>query len=293
MKERRDLDRAKAKAAMEDDSKAVVSKPMSYSVCGEDLFVCKVLGDVTNGRFVEVGAGFSVMMSNTFLLDVHKHWTGIVCVPDLHKLPELPSVAKRIGRAAEFVTGNEWVQKLTGVYDYLCMEGNELTCSAGSHTEFLDSLPKEVGFRVVSVRHWIFRHGPDAVDALRRKLHDSGYRMIVKEVLQPCLVSDSDDVKEAGQAGDRGRLEYVPTTDLWVDPKHLTEDQMTIACSLIDHEVTGAEMLKLCKREDTVRELQKLFGSMRMQASSPPPAVTPQEQDMAVDASTVVAEDSV
>ena len=48
-----------------------------YSQCGQDEWVCEVLGNKKNGVFVEIGSYDGIESSNTLHLEKELGWTGL------------------------------------------------------------------------------------------------------------------------------------------------------------------------------------------------------------------------
>lgn len=55
--------------------------PYSKSQLRQDLFVLSSLSFMQRGYFVEFGAANGYELSNTYLLETEKHWTGILAEP--------------------------------------------------------------------------------------------------------------------------------------------------------------------------------------------------------------------
>ena len=51
-----------------------------YSQAGQDLFVLTALDGKKNGKFIEIGAYHPTSLSNTYLLESHFGWDGIMLI---------------------------------------------------------------------------------------------------------------------------------------------------------------------------------------------------------------------
>lgn len=52
-------------------------KEKTYSQIGQDLFVKRILGEKTNGIFLDIGAAWPTNINNTYLLEQDYNWTGL------------------------------------------------------------------------------------------------------------------------------------------------------------------------------------------------------------------------
>ena len=75
----------------------------SKSQIGQDLFVLGQLGFKTGGYFVEFGAANGLDLSNTYLLEKHFNWSGILAEPLSENLPTLSK-----NRSAQLETSCVW-----------------------------------------------------------------------------------------------------------------------------------------------------------------------------------------
>lgn len=56
----------------------MTTKPKSYSQAGQDLFVKTVCKNMNNGYFLEIGSNDPVQTNNSYLLEKHLGWKGIM-----------------------------------------------------------------------------------------------------------------------------------------------------------------------------------------------------------------------
>jgi hypothetical protein len=64
----------------------------SRSQLGQDVFALSFVGPHKSGYFVEFGATNGKSLSNSFLLEKHFGWKGILCEPGRGWLPELQKI---------------------------------------------------------------------------------------------------------------------------------------------------------------------------------------------------------
>ena len=118
-----------------DISKAI---SQSRSQLGQDVFALSFAGTQKSGFFVEFGATDGKSLSNTFLLEQHFGWTGILCEPARTWLPELKK-----NRAAKIDTRCVYSSSETKV-NFLEMEIGELSTIEGFGEDDEHSLTREV-----------------------------------------------------------------------------------------------------------------------------------------------------
>lgn len=62
-------------------NKLIANLPNFESQLGQDCFVDTLFGEKNEGVFVEVGVGDGKNISNTYFLEKHRNWTGLLCEP--------------------------------------------------------------------------------------------------------------------------------------------------------------------------------------------------------------------
>ena len=65
------------------------------SQVGQDAWVCRMLGNKTNGYFIYIGAHDGITLSNTYTLEKEFEWTGICVEPAVNRPPGLRRPACR------------------------------------------------------------------------------------------------------------------------------------------------------------------------------------------------------
>jgi len=59
------------------------------SQAGQDQWVCRMLGNKTNGYFIDIGAHDGISLSNTYTLEKEFEWTGICVEPAVNPFSSL------------------------------------------------------------------------------------------------------------------------------------------------------------------------------------------------------------
>ena len=128
------------------------------SQLGQDHFVASATAFKRNGTFADIGAGHPTEISNTFALERHLGWSGILC--DIEHAPALMSRASQNIVVADART-TDWGElfariAVDGWIDFLSLdlEPPDLTL------EVLKKLPLDrFRFRVAVVEHDMYREG--------------------------------------------------------------------------------------------------------------------------------------
>lgn len=128
------------------------------SQLGQDEFVAQTMHFKRNGTFADIGAGHPTEISNTFALERHLGWRGILC--DIEHAPALMSRASQNIVVADART-TDWGElfariAVDGWIDFLSLdlEPPDLTL------EILRRLPLDrFRFRIATVEHDAYRQG--------------------------------------------------------------------------------------------------------------------------------------
>jgi FkbM family methyltransferase len=128
------------------------AKHFQKSQLGQDLFVCFILNEKSNGYFIDFGATDGIEKSNSYILEKQFNWNGIVCEPakpyhiDLDKnrscIKDFRCVYKTTGEIIKFrdcdarelsciddYTNNDswaWNRVMASVYDVETVSLNDL-----------------------------------------------------------------------------------------------------------------------------------------------------------------------
>ena len=130
----------------------------------QDLWVQFELGEIRDGFFVEFGATNGVTMSNTYLLEKHYGWTGILAEPN-------PDFHERLDRERDCNISHKCVYSSTGEHvPFLCTEKGMYSriksINPDDHNEDRMRLdPEEVMVETVSLNDLLDEYNaPDTVD---------------------------------------------------------------------------------------------------------------------------------
>lgn len=67
-------------------------KRISYSQLGQDVYVMDFLNNKKNGYFVEIGVGTGKLISNTYLMEKHYEWTGLLCEANIYNVRSIQEI---------------------------------------------------------------------------------------------------------------------------------------------------------------------------------------------------------
>ena len=186
----------------------------SYSQLGQDQWVLDQLQHKRSGFFVEFGATDGVLLSNTYLLERHYDWQGILAEPNPNYLASLQTnrhcivtdacIAAHTGESVEFVLAKEY----GGIRNYISNDkhaqrrlayaelGNTIKLTTISLQDFLlqNKAPRSIDYLSIDtegselailqnfpLHQWDIQcitiehnHGPNR-DPIRQLLHEHGY----------------------------------------------------------------------------------------------------------------------
>jgi hypothetical protein len=180
--------------------------PGSFSQAHQESFVVNVLNHKTNGYYVELGAGWGIYNSNTFLLESKYSWQGLSIDVDPYRIASFNTVRKN---KCIFVDGRRFDYRQYFVennfpkqIDYL-----QLDIHPASDTLLaLKQLPlDEYRFSVITYEHngYIDEYHKEIQLESQRILNSYGYDLVVKDLIL-------DEM-------------WIAYEDWWVDPECLPE----------------------------------------------------------------------
>lgn len=119
-----------------------------HSSHGQDLYIANdLLGHVSQGVFVEIGANDGVYLSNTYFFEKARNWSGIAVEP-------LPEAYKKLKENRACIAINGCVSDFDGETRFFAIEGR---------CEMLSGMPDRYGKgHVRRVRKNLKRHGATA-----------------------------------------------------------------------------------------------------------------------------------
>lgn len=186
----------------------------SESQCGQDAWVASCHGMARNLRYLDVGAGLPVAISNTVQLERCLGWTGHLI--DIETADQL--AAERAGnvihRDALALDWNAIADSGRFAYLSLDLEPAETTLRA-----LLRILAAGVQFDLATIEHDAYRFGYDIARAMRAMLEARGYVRVAEDV----VTLDGD-----------GRL--VPLEDWWVDPATMNVGECRFQAAFVTSE---------------------------------------------------------
>jgi hypothetical protein len=146
----------------------------SYSQCKQDLYVLEKLNNKENGFYIEIGAYHPTDISNTYMLEKYKNWTGISfeASQDLqHKWSNIRSNKLIVCDATKYDFKKCFYENsVPQVIDYLSLDIDEGTLYC------LQKLPlKDYRFNVITIEHDEYSQGPTKKNQMREILLSHGY----------------------------------------------------------------------------------------------------------------------
>lgn len=180
--------------------------PGSFSQAHQESFVINVLNHKTDGYYVELGAGWGIYNSNTFLLESKYNWKGLSIDVDPYRIASFNTVrnnkcifadGRRFDYRQYFIDKNFPKQ-----IDYL-----QLDIHPASDTLLaLKQLPlDEYRFSVITYEHngYIDDYHKQIQKESQDILRSYGYELVVEDLIL-------DEM-------------WIAYEDWWVDPKYLPE----------------------------------------------------------------------
>lgn len=162
----------------------LISKSISYSDAGQDLFVLNMHQHKKNGFYIEIGAAYPIRTSNTILLELGYDWSGI----SFEILPDFVN-------AFNSQRKNQCIQADATQFDYLQLfksrnvpqridylqvdiEPAENTLTA------LKQLPlNDYRFSVITFEHDRYLAGDSVMNESRALLESFGYKLVARNVM--------------------------------------------------------------------------------------------------------------
>ena len=153
----------------------------SFSQAGQDTFVCAVLNNKKNGKFLEIGANHPMNISNTYMLEKALGWTGLMVEYD----PKFEELYKE-HRTSEYVICDARsldFSNLVGDYDYLQID---LEVDNRSTLDVLRAVSKVMNahrFAVITFEHDKYRGDFfNTRQESRNILEERGYVLVFPDV---------------------------------------------------------------------------------------------------------------
>lgn len=153
----------------------------NYSQAFQDIFVLTVLNGKKNGTYLEVGSGYPVFSSNTYLLEKEFDWTGIGIDIDIERvtLYNDKRLNKSINADARHI---DYKNLLMDNYqiDYL-----QIDCEPARQAyEVLTKIPFDTHtFNVITFEHDFYCDKEKQYKAISREfLQERGYHLVVSDV---------------------------------------------------------------------------------------------------------------
>jgi hypothetical protein len=170
----------------------------SYSQAAQDRFVVAVTGGKHGGTFLDVGCCHPTELSNTYALESHFAWRGLLVDNDPGAVdlcaksrigPSLFADATTLNwesaikeafkihnaNFGDIALAQGW--RMTNPIDYLSLDVDAATVAA------LENLLRhDISFRVATVEHDAYRFGDEPRSAIRRLLFQRGYDLICADV---------------------------------------------------------------------------------------------------------------
>jgi hypothetical protein len=156
--------------------------PKSRSQAHQESFVLNVLGEKTDGFYLELGAGWATKNSNTYLLESEYNWSGISFENDPDRASNYNLVRKNktlCEDAISFDYLNYFLSKnVPTQIDYLQMDIHP----AEATLEALKALPTDqYRFSVITYEHNGYSNMNNKIES-QKILLDLGYKLVVDDL---------------------------------------------------------------------------------------------------------------
>jgi len=160
---------------MAEDSFLPVNTFARTSQFGQDEFAWRLLGQISEGTFLDIGAGFPVQWSNSCALE-RLGWSGR-CIDrqgDVGAWNAERKTPLTVADATQIDYG-ALIEGLPPVIDYLSLDVDDATTAALER--LLDTVQNH-RFRVITIEHDRYRLGDGPRDQQRRLLMGAGYQLV-------------------------------------------------------------------------------------------------------------------
>lgn len=203
----------------------------------QDEFVAAVLSGKHGGTFVDLGAGHPIHGSNTYAIEQHMGWYGILS--DIEHAPAYASARSKRNVVIADAFDDQMKDKIeslsqlqAGRIDYLSLDIEPPTDTLG----LLIGIPFDtVRFSVITCEHDYYRMPSTIKYAMAGVLQSNGY------------VRVAEDVQMIAE-GEGEKLFSVPVEDWWVDPNVINVRQARALAKGICHKVEAAIVIAIAGR---------------------------------------------
>lgn len=149
----------------------------SHSQAGQSIWVDEMLEQKTGGHFVEIGSHHESFHSNTYDLEIHRGYSGLMV--DL-----VSGCENRKGIFVKSDASNPsdslklHYSQLPAVSDYLSLDADDSTLGA-----FMALPWDRVTWRVATIETDVYRKGASDRDKMRSMLRAMGYEIVCEDVV--------------------------------------------------------------------------------------------------------------
>lgn len=168
---------------------------VSYSQCGQDLFVLSMLNGKRNGTYIEIGCCYGEELNNTALLERDFAWTGIAM--DIQPDFVADYNSKRTNQAIlQDATTADYAKLLAdrGITDNI-IDYASVDCEPPAITmAALKQLPLDTHkIRVITFEHDCYANGDAVLKASREYLLSKGYELVATNISEQAHVHNFED----------------------------------------------------------------------------------------------------